>query len=209
MPQLSAEMSDRLILRDIRNITDVTITLHRINADGRSDLNVYTDKGLREVKRLLLPDEPVTITRKYTVPRWQTHSDTIAMPRVPYGVYLVSVKGDGLLTHSIYYHSDLALLSLPLSRDKLRLLSVSASDGRPVPGAVVVFMKRRQGGGDYDEVMRITTDRRGEAVEASVGGSLDTLVVLISVPLTSGPLPGAHLGSLSPVLGLDPSVLVT
>ena len=49
----------------------------------------------------------------------------------------------------------------------------------------------------------------GEAVEASVGGSLDTLVVLISVPLTSGPLPGAHLGSLSPVLGLDPSVLVT
>ena len=168
MPQLSAEMSDRLILRDIRNITDVTITLHRINADGRSDLNVYTDKGLREVKRLLLPDEPVTIARKYTVPRWQTHSDTIAMPRVPYGVYLVSVKGDGLLTHSIYYHSDLALLSLPLSRDKLRLLSVSASDGRPVPGAVVVFMKRRQGGKDYDEVMRTTTDTRGEAVVDSI-----------------------------------------
>lgn len=171
MPQLSLEISDRIILRDIRNIAGVTITLQRLDADGRSDFNVYTDKGLREIKRLILPKEPVTIKRDYTLPRWQTHSDTIAMPDIPYGVYLVSVKGDELLTHSIYYHSDLALLTLPLSSDKLRLLSVSASHGHPVPEAEVIFMKRRQGAKEYDEVMRIKTDRRGEAVVDSIPGA--------------------------------------
>ncbi|MGM9713449.1 MAG: alpha-2-macroglobulin family protein [Prevotella sp.] len=168
MPQLSAEISDRLILNDIRNVSDVTVTLQRVNADGRADFNVHSSDGLREVERLLLPDAPVTLSRRYSTPSWQTHADTIPMPDVPYGVYLVTVKGGALVSHAMYYHSDLALLFLPLSSGRLRLVSVSSSSGHPVPHATVVFMKRKQRRGGYDELLRVMTGTAGEAVVDSV-----------------------------------------
>ena len=139
-PQFIVKAGSDILLQQARNVGTLQLDFMPLNADGRLDLSVNREKEMQQLLRLVRANETVTITRDYSRKEpWLLFSDTIAMPTLAPGVYLVKATSGEITAYTLFYHSDLALLTTPLGKTKTRLITVSATTGRPVPNATVML----------------------------------------------------------------------
>ncbi len=159
-PTFSVVMDRGTAVVEMRNISTMNIELFPLDADGKYQESSVTNRNIAAIKKKI-SGEAIKVRKVYDMPEWQQHADTLKMPEMPYGVYLVKLTGDKLTAYSLYYHSDLSLLILPLSKDTWRIITVSATTGEPVPDATVVFSKE-DGRGNVKAMHSFVTDKKGE-----------------------------------------------
>ena len=162
-PMFNLNIADGIYLKDIRNIGKISITLQPLTIDGTTEYDPENAKT-RETLKKFYDGTPVSITRDYDIPDWLTHNDTLQMPELKHRVYLVTAKADGMTCHTMLYNSDLAALTLPLPDDKLRIVVVSKTTGKPVPFANI-RLTRYNGSRNNDTIIETTkADKKGETV---------------------------------------------
>ena len=154
-PKLSAAMgnlvwrpaTERVVrLDDIRNVSQVTVTIQRINwnrLEGGNAPSLHDAKKLKALKKLIVPGSAQTIQRRYTgFAPYEVHDDTVTLaPREP-GVYLIEVQTDNKkidVMRELIHVSDMMVVCQEQPQKTLRYAVVSATTGRPVANAKMKF----------------------------------------------------------------------
>lgn len=163
-PSLNIETGNGKNITSTRNISSLKLEFYRLKADGTKRLSVNTKSNLNAVKQLVDGEPLATVSRSYTTPPYQEHTDTIAMPQLPWGVYLVKAVGNALTAHALLYHTDVAVLHTQLDKQSARFVAVSASTGMPLPGASITLSQENIGKQTVQHTVTLKCDGKGEAV---------------------------------------------
>lgn len=176
--------NDSIELREMRNIKELQIDFIRLNCNGRRSFNTY-EKGWIKNAMKLADGYSYTVKREYDEPAWLIHKDMLAMPDIPYGVYLIKVTTDTpaadtvagkdvgkpsskIEDYNILYHTGLNVLTLQTGEDGQRRIAViNRITGLPVSGAKVI-LSQTDYSGKVKATTTLTTDAHGET---QFGGS--------------------------------------
>lgn len=177
LPQLRLEISNKLMrpdqsqqvrLAELRNLSSVTMKVYRAGVKGDVNLNPSNEKDYQKLKPSLqlLPER--TQTRLFAAhPDYEVFEDSLVLGALPRGVYMIEVSSapDTQVCRSLYFVSDLFVMSQILPKDKVRFVVVSSTTGQPVPGATVRLTIQKNTN-NSPTVVRLTTDQQGEAIYA-------------------------------------------
>lgn len=163
-----------VVFEELRNISQLTLTVTRVKVDGRNKLRPYNTKDYQQLKTLKVHDgseQSHTLTFGHHE-AYEFFQDSVLLRGMPKGVYLVEASAkttntegkEGRLetTAGLLYVSDLFVISEELPENKVRLAVVSAKSGRPVSGATIRLTTRY--GQKEDDVTILTTNHQGEAL---------------------------------------------
>lgn len=161
----------------VRNICEMNITLTPIEGCSEKLLDSYTKPS--QIAKYLKKNKAISITHQFgSHAPYEQFSDSINLGHIPVGTYFVEIKADGKSIGregEILSVSNLKVIMIQQSKDKMRYAVVDAVYGRPVPHAKLHLM-------DYNsEKERVfTTDENGEYIytftekPTSVRASTDT-----------------------------------
>ena len=162
------------------NVSDVTLTLTRLNIDGDTNLNPENDNDLKKLKASRIASSKVTVSKrvKAEYPYYEVE-DSISIPKLPVGVWLMEWNFEhGTLnfehstlnpqhsTFNIYRVSNVSLISESLPEKKFRYVVVNATTGKPIAKAHLRLTQER-GYGKSPVVNNLTADGKGEAMFTS------------------------------------------
>lgn len=154
-PQFSVHAQRELVIpqqeqmlefSDLRNITDLTLRIYKVNADGGKELSPHSSEGYKNLRPLLTAMPELTQTIKFVGKRpYEFFKDSLTLPALPIGVYMLEIESQPAtsIERTIYYVSDMRILTQPQPRTsgeegrELRLVVVNATTGQPVKGAKV------------------------------------------------------------------------
>lgn len=151
----------------VTNVGQLTMNVQRLTIDGDTNLNPAATEDYAKLKKLVDTSfAPLSQTRRYFgLPDYTSSRDTLELPALPVGVYLVefttnnnSIKPE----RSLLYVSDLMVIHQTLAEKSVRLVAVNATTGQPVPNCKIRLTTRRYN--EDDIVETIETDKHGEAV---------------------------------------------
>lgn len=157
----------RVDLHHIVNIQSLTMTVTRVQLDGKSTYNVSNDEDYAKVKKLIINDgTQQSVTHRYIgQPAYKVLEDSMIIEGLPIGVYLVefTTNQNNIKTERTLLHvSDLYAIHEFLPDQHVRLVALNATTGRPVPGAKIELTTK-----DYrGKVLNVNTlvcDKQGEA----------------------------------------------
>jgi len=158
----------RVEVRQLVNCQRLTMTVSRVNIKGDSELNPNNDQDYQKLKKLIVNDgTQQTVTRRYVgQPDYKVLQDSMTIEGLPVGVYLVefSTERQNMRTERMLLHvSDLYVMHESLPDNRIRLVAVNATTGRPVPGAKIRLTTNTYNRNNGKELNTLTTDGRGEA----------------------------------------------
>ncbi len=148
-------------LSQMRGIDKLTMKVYRVKADGDISLNPNNTNDYKKLKPLLTLLPEYTQEHTYTGKKeYELFEDTMLLAGLPVGVYMLECqsKPSTDISRSLYFVSDLRLLSEALPNDQIRFAVVNATTGQPVPGAKIRLTNRNQ---NVSTVV-LTTDQKGE-----------------------------------------------
>ena len=158
----------RVEVRQIVNCQRLTMTVSRVNIKGDSDLDPNNDQDYQKLKKLIVSDgTQQTVTRRYVgQPDYKVLQDSMTIEGLPVGVYLVefSTERTNMRMERMLLHvSDLYVMHETLPDNRLRLVAVNATTGRPVAGAKIRLTTNTYNRNAGNQAATLTTDGRGEA----------------------------------------------
>ncbi len=159
----------RLWLGNLRGISELTINIYKVKADGDISLDADSKEDFKKLKPLLTPMPELTLKRTYSGKKdYELSNDTLQMAGMPVGVYMMEVetKPQTKVARTLFFISDVRVLmeALPNDHDnQLRYVVVNGTTGQPLAGAQLRLW-RRYGYGKDKVLATLTADSKGEAV---------------------------------------------
>lgn len=173
-PMFRVNAEKEKICLTVRNVSDVVMNMYRLDADGTFYVDNITNRNISDIRKRIC-GKPYNLTRQYNMPEWQEREDTIDVPEMPRGVYLIEAKAGALTAYTLYYNTRLSVLSMPLSESEWRVVVADSKTGRPVSGACVVFTAEDYKG-NIKETHRYTTGSNGETTAKNIEGPCKVFV---------------------------------
>lgn len=161
--------AERLVrINSIRNVSELTLNIYRLNINGDTRLRPDDREDYAQLQRHIIPGAVQTVTRRYIgQPVWKENSDSIILNKLPIGVYLIEAQTDNATMtpqRALLRVSDLYVIHEELPGRNLRLAVVSATTGKPVPGAHIrLYLRQPYDNSTADIATTLTTTRSGEA----------------------------------------------
>lgn len=152
-------------LRELRNISSLTMNVYRVNATGETKLSPDTEDGYRAMRPLLkaLPDRRVT--RKFMAhPDYFEFADSITLAGLPAGVYMLEFQSvpATMTVRKVFYVTSVFTMAEALPENTVRCVVVDVTTGQPLPGAKIKLSGR--GNGLKTNNVVLTCDDKGEAL---------------------------------------------
>ena len=170
-PQLQCVINNRivmpgkepkLILRNIRNMKQLTVNIYPTTLDGNSDIRISNEASFKKNKKYLRnPQQPLSTT--FTLPyhpNYELFDDTIAINPLPTGIYVVetTTQPATYANYSMLYVTDVTMMKQVLPGKQVRYAVVSRLTGKPLNGATIEITESNK------HVKTIITDKYGEAI---------------------------------------------
>lgn len=131
----------KVVAMEVCNISELTMTVRRLNASGDISLNPAIEKDYAKIKKLFTADLPYTQTHRFVgLPAYKVVRDTLEIKGLPVGVYLVEFSTNNVsvpVERTLLRVSNLLPVYEKLPGSKTRMAVVDATTGLPVPGANV------------------------------------------------------------------------
>ena len=158
----------KVIVASLCNIGELTMTVHRVNVNGDTDLNPADADDYAKLKKLLAPDEPFTQTRRYIgLPPYKIVNDSMQIDGLKNGVYLVEFTTDNIsvpVERALLRVSNLMLVTENMPGNNIRLVAVNATTGEPVPGAKIRITSVALRNENNKDVETLTCNADGETL---------------------------------------------
>ena len=174
----SSEDNNKVNL-NVRNLSDITLTITRTTLDGNHLYNLRHPDGLKKIKASLIPSTQQTIRRTFSGHEdYEEFEDSFLMPKLPLGVYFVKVETSDKRVdddYGYYFVSNLYVMTEQQPDNKSRYVVVNVVDGQPVSDATV----RVKYAGRYGKapiVKTAKTDKNGEVLFVSEPSTADVYV---------------------------------
>lgn len=170
--------SQWFVIEKARNIQCLTVKVSRLGITADNDYNVSDEKTYKELLGKVAEAGVVVRTKTFKgYPDYQTVRDSVEIPGLPIGAYLMEVTADGAAIEPyrhLFYVSDLSLMAQLLPSDVKRYVAVSATTGQPIAGAkIVVYSDNKRSGKKHRTVLSsLTTDNNGEATSTAGNGQV-------------------------------------
>lgn len=167
---LAPGMKRNVIVTRLCNISELTMTVSRLNVNGDTKLNPNMPNDLVALKRHVCDNAPYTMTRRFIgLPPYKEVRDTMQIAGLPAGMYLIELSTNNAAVgkdYALLHVSDLYVMSHGLPDNKARIAVVSATTGMPVPGAKIRLSAGNsyRNGSSQAKPVVISCDARGEAV---------------------------------------------
>ena len=168
-PQAGLGLPDKpqeLKIWDARNIDQLTMRIYRVKVNGTNRLDPRTEKDFKKLKSLMTELPELQVTRHYSGHKAYDHfKDTIEVPGLPVGVYMIELQSnpETEISRSLYYVSNVRVMTIALPDNKLRYVVVDGTEGQPISGATIELSGYVNGRSDQ-LMAKLTTDTKGEAV---------------------------------------------
>ena len=150
---LSIPQKERTLrLYELRNITELTLRVYKVRANGDTELNPQNQEDYKKLKPLLTAMPQLTQTRKFMGKRpYESFEDSLMLPALPVGVYLLEMESlpSTQVVRQLYFVSDVRVLSQAQPSasgekgNELRIVVVSATTGQPIKDATVKVTQDR------------------------------------------------------------------
>lgn len=155
-------------LSNLNNINQMRLTFKRLNLDGTTKLKVTGDQDYQTaLKHVEKNQKQAPIIRNYhPSAEYEDFSDTISVPGLENGVYLVEMQPDKIgfkVQRELIYVSDLYVMTEGLPDNQIRFVVVSAQTGQPKPYAKL-RLYIYQGYQKDDLEQSVTTNEKGEYI---------------------------------------------
>lgn len=149
-------------LTGIRNISELTMKVSLLNVTAESE--AVRNKRYDKLGSMIKTKDVFVRTLRYANEKaYEQHSDSIIMDGLPVGVYLVEFYADGKpleKSKTVYFVTNLHVMTLALPNGKVRHVVVDATTGQSVPGAIIKYVANRKGA----KTSQYTTDKNGEVL---------------------------------------------
>ena len=123
----------------IRNLQNIKVKLSRLDITADNEYDVQDDKTYKWLKTKISKLHEKEYSRQfYGHPDYEEVKDSILLPALPIGAYLMEVTADNpgvTPARRLFYVSDLAVMIQQLPDDRHRYVVVSATSGQPIAGA--------------------------------------------------------------------------
>lgn len=173
-PRFSLKIDNNITLYNIHNVKNLKVEFIQLKADGRDEFQLYREEYVRKTLSHAT-GLTKTVNLNYDRPEWETHRDTVDIPNLPYGVYVVKASTGNTAEYAMFYYSDLSVLALETEHEgDARIIVVSKTTGAPVAGAEVELTEHRYN--MVDKVHRLTTDANGEILWKKTDGYYNTQI---------------------------------
>ena len=157
-------------LKNIRNISSLSMKIYKVRADGNIALSLNSTDGYKKLKPLL---EGVVAeqTRTFTGRKpYEYFDDTISVEGLPVGVYMVEFTSVPSTTviRKLYFVTDIYTIaeSQP-SSEGVRYVVVSSTTGQPVAGAHLQIVETV--GYNKHKTTEAVADEKGEYIYKAEG----------------------------------------
>lgn len=163
-----AGTTSTIVLEQVRNLHEVKVKISRLkDVDGRTSFDGYDKNELKKLRaKTDMSFKPVVLSCRFTPPSdWEYMTDSMTVPALPAGIYLLEASADDPKIDSrcmLLYGSRLAMVWESLPKGSLRIGVMDAVSGQPVKNAHIVMKQ-----GYYNEMKQsfeLTTDDKGEAI---------------------------------------------
>ena len=164
----------------VRNLQSLKVSISRLDITADNDYDVNDEDTYRMLMKKTSALYQKDLTKNfYGHPNYEVISDSIEIPGLPLGAYLMEVSSDNVnvpAERKLFYVSDLAMMAQQLPDASNRFVVVSATSGQPISGAKILIYENR-----YDDKTnkdkrvvhaRLTTDGNGEARYKNVVGDI-------------------------------------
>ncbi len=126
-------------LLGVCNVSELTMTVRRVNVSGDTDLDPTFDKDYNKLKAHLASDVAQTQTRRYIgMPAYRVTRDSMEIAPLPVGVYVVEFSTNNVAVRPerlLLRVTDLSVVYQPLPDHKVRFAVLNSTTGMPVAGA--------------------------------------------------------------------------
>ena len=161
------DKAQQLKVWDARNIDQLTMRIYRVKVNGTNRLDPGNEKDFKKLKSLMTELPDLQVIQHYNgYKAYDLFKDTIEVPGLPVGVYMIELKSgnpETEVSRNLYYVSNVRVMTIALPDNKLRYIVVDATEGQPISGATVEL--RGYVNGRSDQLMAtLTTDTKGEAI---------------------------------------------
>ncbi len=176
-------------LKSLRGITQLTLRVYRVNANGDTELRAYNAEDYRKLKPLLTPLPEMTQTQQYVGKKeYELFEDSLTLKGLPVGVYMLEIESapQTEVSRQFYFVSNVRVMyeaqpepllttdekwmqTLQKNHDEtcsgqhIRYVVVDATTGQPLKGAKVKLSFPR-GYKQKERTQILTTDEQGEAM---------------------------------------------
>ena len=149
-------------LKDLRNVTSLTMKVYRVKADGDIDIRPTYAEGYKKIKPLL-SETPVKVERLFLGKQpYEMFEDSLTLEGLPVGVYMLefSTNPSTEIIRQLYFVTDVYTIAESQPKGVTRYVTVSATTGQPIAGAhlrieeYISYNKR--------ETSNVRTDAKGE-----------------------------------------------
>ena len=155
--------AQEVTLRDLRNITSLSMKVYRVKGDGDLGLNPDSEEDYKKLKPLLSAVPEAAVERSYSGKAdYELFEDTLTLQALPVGVYMLEFSSTPAteVERRLYYVTDVYVLAEEQPDDRVRYVVVSATTGQPLAKAHV-RIKQYSSWRDY-KTHRLVTDNKGE-----------------------------------------------
>ena len=164
-PVIASDTPSAFMISQLRNLTELTMTITRVGIDGSKDYDLDDEKVYAAVKKTAMPLNQIRQTKKYVgLPDYFiTEKDSFNVPGLPVGIYLVEFTTDNKnigVKRELLYVTDLYVLCEEYPGNQIRYAVVNYKTGQPVPGAKLRLQSRTYRDKRLNET--ITMDEKGE-----------------------------------------------
>ena len=144
-------------LRQLRNLSSLTLNVYRVNANGDIDINPGQD--YKKIKPLLSP-LPIKHERRFMGKQpYELFEDSLQLEGLPVGVYMLEFSSapSTEVIRQLYFVTDVYTMAEPQPDGRTRYVVVSATTGQPIAKA-------------HLRIRQYTSYRKYETTEATTDG---------------------------------------
>ena len=156
------QRTQKIELTGLRGISEITMRVYKVDVDGATELNPANTDHYKKLKPLLHALPRQTVTRKYVgKPEYEVFEDSMLLGGLPVGVYMLEFDSQPATrtSRSLYFVSDLRVLTQTQPDKQKRIVVVNATTGQPVKNATVDV---HWGWGRKAGSTTLNTDNNGE-----------------------------------------------
>lgn len=151
---------------ELKNIDKIIITITRTTLTGDTKLDPRFNYELNLIKKSLQNNTKKIISKEYKAKPWEIIQDSLLLPKLEKGLYLLEFKSSNKLVkpaYALYHVSNLCLLTEEQPNNIRRYVVVDAKTGNPVKDAKIkqTIIK------DYPRTEKteiLTTNSKGEVL---------------------------------------------
>ena len=160
----------KVIVLGANNVGEVRLSVSRLNITSADQYDVNRDKDYARLRRHIVTTEaPATDVRRYVgLPAYKTVSDTLEIPGLRSGFYLVELSTDNVnvpVEHRILRVCNIYPLIETLPGNRYRVVVLNATTGEAVPGAKVLMnFVKNNAEGEKLEAKHYECDANGEVI---------------------------------------------